>query len=210
MLQRSRSLLLLALILALVACSSSGGTGGRSTSNSGRNSGDRVSSGFPDAPESNSQPSRGDRRVIFYQAKNSVAMILVNRGHSGLKSEQGRLNIALGNPHQSFKALDEDAMESLLKNLGAKGFDAGSSEFVRGDERYFDPRADGSDGYRGIFYVEDNGRRSKMLGLRPQGFNDVQGQRRYQDFSDLKTILLIYWDGVSKSEMPSSDSVSPR
>jgi hypothetical protein len=151
----------------------------------------------------NTGPSRGDRRIIAYQHRPPlVYFILVNEGHRGRATPEGQQRIALNNPHQSYKVLSEVEMDALLESLENRGFARGATAFVPGDEQYFQPQGVGSDRYRGIVYVEEQGVRRKLLGYRPAGPADVDGASMYELFIDAKALCVRWFRDQPRSEQP--------
>lgn len=140
--------------------------------------------------------------MILHQVRGAPVMIMVNEGHSGLKTPKGQLAIALNDASQPFKILDEQRMDNLLASFNNYGLARVATTFERGDERYFGGDGGGTERYRGILYVEDNGVRSKVVGVRAMGESDLAGQDRYKVYSELKAIFSAWFNEVSQAQLP--------
>jgi hypothetical protein len=177
------------------------------TTSQERSSGGRESAGAVSARPRNDS-SYGDVRVVVYQPPNrtrdgkstaDIWMILVNENHDGRQSEQGRYQIALQDPNRGYKVMTEDQTASLLKSLENLGYFEAATPFVAGDEALL--TNSGGDRYRGVIYVETKAGRFKVPGQRPSGSTDAAGQRRYEQFVNLKTAIAA-WYQSTVGELP--------
>lgn len=153
-------------------------------------------------PDGGDLPRTGDFQVVFFQANGAQTMILVNKGHSLRNTDAGRRRLALNIPGGGYKVLDERAMQALLTSLEDRSYFDLATPFRRGDERWFAPQGDPR--YRGMIYVDRNGKREKVLGFRAAGPNDGVGQQRYDAFVKLKLVFLNWFTGTSTTEQPES------
>ena len=64
-------------------------------------------------------PAIPDTRVMLYQPKGDLLLILVNEGHSARATEEGRINLALGEANRAYKVLSDGQMTALLQSLAA-------------------------------------------------------------------------------------------
>ena len=147
------------------------------------------------------EQSLGDVRLVLHQANGAQTMILVNRGNPRRTSLAGQRQLAMGIPDHGYKVLSEEAMTALLTSLDQYNFERLASDFERGDETWFNPRADDRR-YRGILYIERNGTRRKILGFRPAGRDDGVGHQRYQAFVNLKLVFMRWFVSTTATEVP--------
>ncbi len=190
---------LLASIIAVcsltIACSGTGGSSGRSST---------------DTPEARkSTPSGTDSRVMMYQSKNDVLMIFVNESHSWRKSRDGRLAIALQDGSRSYFVISDDEMDALIQSIDARGYSTKATPFVQGDEQFISTRARDIPRYQGIVYVERGNSKTKMLGYRPNGQNDVAGQRDLMLFTEVKGVVQAIAMRNQRSEFPDGGVALP-
>lgn len=174
----------LASLLLLAACSSPG-------------SGDAADPGRDDGAPPGPVV---DRRVAFFEPRTGALMILVNEGHSGRATKEGRINIALGRPRQPYKVLEEGRMRQVLAALEKIGVRRYATSFQRGDERFLDPEAD-IPRYKGLILLQEGDRLQKVVARQPHGPTDTQGHRAYRDFQKLKGVV-YWWYERSRSEDP--------
>ena len=148
--------------------------------------------------------------MIFVQGANDLKLVMVNRGHSWLRSKEGQAALALNQPENGYKILDEAAMQKLLDTFEAKGVNAISSPWEASDDRYLQRGQGGSPEVKGVLFVEDNGVRRKAVGVRPEGRGDAGGIQRYGVFVEGKAAFLLFWETVSKLDFPGAGaSVAP-
>jgi hypothetical protein len=166
----------------------------------------------PHRPMSN-QPARSapipDTRVMLYQPKGDLLLILVNEGNSGRDSEEGRTRLALGESNRAYKVLSDSQMTALLQSLGAGGYDMNAEEFVKGDEQYLGKAAGDLPRYQGIISVERGEAKTKVLGFRKSSESDALGAKRYQSYVSLKALVQKWFGDTSRSEYPIGGVVVP-
>jgi hypothetical protein len=191
-----RILFALTAILSLAACASSGRVA-ENAGQPGRETGPEPAGVTPvSAPG-----TQHDRRVIAYDPRTRLFMILVNTGHSGRASEAGRRALALGRPDVAYKVIGEDAMEALFESMRNRGAFSTATPVTDQDRRYFGSQADISENYRGIILIEEDGQPLKVLGFRALG--DGAGQVRLKLFTDLKYLVTHWFNLRSEIERPS-------
>jgi hypothetical protein len=154
------------------------------------------------APRPEPGPAIPDTRVMLYQPKGDLLLILVNEGHSGRSTEEGRTNLALGELNRAYKVLTDTQMTALLKSLAAAGYDAGAEEFVKGDEQYLGKAAGDLPRYQGIISIERGPGKTKVLGFRKSSESDALGLRRYETYVRLKTLVQKWFADTSRDEYP--------
>jgi hypothetical protein len=157
------------------------------------------------APRRTAAPPTGrspDTRVMLYQPKGDLLLILVNESHSGRASEEGRIALALGDPNRAYKILSDSQMEALLKSLAGAGYDANSAEFVPDDAQYMTASSADLPRYQGLISVERGGVKTKVLGFRKSSEGDAMGARRYQTYAMLKGLVQKWFGDSSRSEFP--------
>jgi hypothetical protein len=147
-------------------------------------------------------PAIPDTRVMLYQPKGDLLLILVNEGHSGRATEEGRTNLALGEPNRAYKVLSDVQMTALLKSLAAAQYDATADEFVKGDEQYLAKASGDLPRYQGIISVERGAGKSKVLGFRKSSESDALGAKRYTSYVQLKTLVQKWFADTSRDEYP--------
>jgi hypothetical protein len=153
--------------------------------------------------------SIGDARVMLYQPKGDILLILVNEGHSGRGTEEGRISLALGDQNRAYKVLTDAAMAALIQSLVAAGYDSNAEEFVKGDEQYLAASSGDLPRYQGIISVERGGAKTKVLGYRKSSESDALGARRYADYVKLKALVQKWFADSSRSEYPVGGVVIP-
>ncbi len=195
-------------LLVLAACSTSGGTAASRGGNAAANPRWSGEAALP-PPEAAAPSPRGDRRIIYFQAREGVTLILVNEGHSGRSSNKGRLSIAMNDPRGSYKVFADAEMDALLKSMEDRGLARLQVAFEPGDEDYLSPDRAAPDRYRGILYLEEAGRRTKVLGFRPNGKDDVLGQDRYRVFTELKALVTLWYREKNIAESPVGGTGAP-
>jgi hypothetical protein len=160
---------------------------------------ERPSPRPPPAPRPRDFP---DTRVMFYQPKGDLLMILVNEAHSGRATESGRVALALGESNRAYKILSDAQMDALLKSLANAGYDVNADEFVLGDEQYLAKTAGEIPRYQGIISVEQGPSKTKLLGFRRASEGDALGLKRYQAYTVLKSLVQKWFGDSSQSEFP--------
>lgn len=195
--------------LLLVACAGTGSGGSDRNGGSAWNQPPRVKTSNP----GEGGPGR-NRHVVLHlpataQSAAALDLVLVDEGHEDRRSPKGRLRLALGQPQLGYKVLASNEMDALMESLRNKGLQRVIEPFQRGDERYFDEASLGAPGYRGMIYLDVDGRKTKVLGWKPRGADDKSGQERYLVFRDLKSLVLNWYRSRSASEMPQSGIAMP-
>lgn len=143
-----------------------------------------------------------DTRVMFYQPKGDLLMIIVNEGNSNRATEAGRVALALGESNRAYKILSDAQMDALLASLSAAGYDVNSSDFVQGDEQYLAKSAADIPRYQGIVSVEQGSSKTKLLGFRRASEGDALGLKRYEAYTKLKGLVQNWFGDSSMSEFP--------
>jgi hypothetical protein len=152
--------------------------------------------------------SRTVRLVIYDRIKNSSQRaVAVNEGHPGLKTESGRMAIALGSAEQAFKVLPEALVDSMLKGLGEKGLEELSSPFESGDEPFITGLGTLPDRFRWCLYLEVDGKRSKVVCKNPSGPDDDLGRALMKRQSELRIAAWTFWDMRKQIEIPRGVSI---
>jgi pyruvate/2-oxoglutarate dehydrogenase complex dihydrolipoamide acyltransferase (E2) component len=151
----------------------------------------------------------GDARVMLYQPKGrsanipfDILLILVNEGHTGRSTEEGRIALALGDQNRAYKVLTDAAMGALIQSLVAAGYESNAAEFVKGDEQYLAASSGDLPRYQGIISVEHGGVKTKVLGYRKSSESDALGGRRYADYVKLKALVQKWFADSPRSEFP--------
>lgn len=143
-----------------------------------------------------------DARVMLYQPKGDILLILVNEGHSDRGTEEGRISLALGDQNRAYKVLSDAAMGALIQSLVAAGYESNAEQFVKGDEQYLAASSGDLPRYQGIISVEHGGVKTKVLGYRKSSESDALGARRYQDYVKLKALVQKWFADSPRSEFP--------
>ncbi len=195
-------------LLALAACSGSGTSGGqRNATNSPASN---ASTSTPEASgEHHSAPVAGDVRVMMYQPKGDVLVIMVNEGHSWRKTADGRHALALGDDSRAYVVLPDAEMGALLESLDSRGYSAIATPFAAGDEQFISTSARDIPRFQGIVFIERGSTKTKVLGYRPSGPTDANGQKSLQQYTDLKAVAQIFAMRNQRSEYPSGGIVFP-
>jgi hypothetical protein len=141
-------------------------------------------------------------RVMFYQPKGDLLLIIVNESHSGRATEAGRLDLSLGDPNRAYKILSDSQMEALIKSLAAQGYDQNAAEFVPEDAQYLTASSTELPRYQGLISVERGPMKTKVLGFRKSSEGDALGARRYQTYALLKGLVQKWFSDSSRSEFP--------
>lgn len=147
-------------------------------------------------------PAIPDTRVMLYQPKGDLLLILVNEGHSARATEEGRTNLALGEANRVYKVLSDGQMTALLQSLAAAQYDATADEFVKGDEQYLSKSSGDLPRYQGIISVERGAGKSKVLGFRKSSESDALGAKRYESYVQLKRLVQKWFADTSRDEYP--------
>jgi hypothetical protein len=159
--------------------------------------------GRPSAPEPQpSAPVLADTRVMLYQPKGDLLLILVNESHGSRLTEEGRLALALGEPTRAYKILSDSQMSALLRSLSAGGYDANAAEFLPEDAQYLTTASADIPRYQGLISVESGSAKTKVLGFRKSSEGDALGLRRYQTYTRLKALVQKWFGDSSRSEFP--------
>ena len=190
------TLLGLMALLALAACASDGQNSGNASRAAREGTPERSGGAAVTTPV-----GQHDRRVIAYDPRTRLFMVLVNQGHSGRATEAGRRALALSRTEVSYKVIEEDAMEALFQSMRNRGAFGAATPVSDEDRRYFGTAADVSANYRGIILIEEDGLPLKILGFRALG--DSAGQARLKLFTDLKYLVTHWFNLRSEIERPS-------
>jgi hypothetical protein len=150
----------------------------------------------------------GDRRVILHQPPharqpNPITMIMVNEAHSERASTEGRIRLAMNDPAQAYKVLGEQEMQALFESMEDRGLDSVSTPYTAQDAQYFDDSL-GIERFRGILFIENGGKVTKVLGFKPTGKDDFAGQQRYRVFAEMKVLVFRWYNSRAESELPVS------
>ncbi len=154
--------------------------------------------------------ARSVRVIVYAHGTVPQTFITVNAGHLGLADAKGRFAIALGRRTQGFKVLDEAMVDRLLESLQGKGFDAAATTFVEGDEALLLGQGSLPERFRGTVYVEIDGVRRKLVGLRPASRDDESGQDRLRRFTEIRMTAITFWDMKGQTDYPNPNSVTGR
>ena len=141
-------------------------------------------------------------RVMLYQPKGDLLLVIVNESHTGRTTEAGRLDLSLGDPNRAYKILTDAQMEALLETMVAQGYDQNASDFVPDDAQYLNASSADLPRYQGMISVERGGRKTKVLGFRKSSEGDAIGARRYQSYAKLKAVVQKWFGDSSRSEYP--------
>lgn len=160
------------------------------------------------SPEAAPPKARTVRIIVYAHGTNPQTFITVNASHPGLADAKGRLAIALGRRTQGFKVLDDVAIDRLLASLTGKGFDADATEFVPGDEALVTGSGSLPERFRGTVYVELDGVRRKLVGVRPNGRDDQAGQERLRRFTEIRMTAITFWDMKGQTDYPNPNSAT--
>ncbi len=193
----SRSLVLLAVTL-LAACTTTS-----STTSEPAKPVVRPTSGAP------SSGAVGDVRVIMYQTKQDLMMVLVNESNAERKTERGRLNLALGDSDRAYKVLTDQQMTTLLASLENRGFSNVADALLDEDAVYLTRASGDIPRFQGVVVVERDGIRRKVLGMRALNESDIGGHQRYKQFVDFKTLVTLKFQATSNAEAPIGGVIMP-
>jgi hypothetical protein len=161
-------------------------------------------------PRNTGNPPGPNSRVMFYQPKGDLLLILVNENHTGRTTEAGRLELALNDANRAYKILTDAQMEALLQSLVAQGYDQNATDFVPDDAQYLTAASADLPRYQGLISVERGGSKTKVLGYRRSSEGDAIGLRRYQSYTQLKALVQKWFGDSSRSEYPVGGVSLPR
>lgn len=188
----ARCTCLAVLLVLVVGCGSSGAR--------------RAPSETPPEWTNDPTPLTVARRVIAYDPRgrgDGTLLILVNEGNPDRATPEGQQRIALSGVARGshgYKVLSERRMDELLAALEVKGFSRRAQPFVAGDERFFGQT--NGDRFRGIVFVEIGEQRSKVVGYRPMGGEDLVGRAAFDDFNEVKGTVLVFSRDQDWTEVP--------
>ena len=183
-------------LAALVGCgtSSSSNRGGTSARDTGRPGPATGGAAVHNAVR--------DGRIILYQPATRTRIVLVNERHARRKTRDGRRYLASGGAgYQVISDASFDAMLETFKNYKARVIE---EPWRSGDERYLQAGPNQFERFKGVVVVENDGRRVKHMGLRPQGATDAVGQAKYKVFVDLKSAVVFANNSSPRLERPDS------
>lgn len=151
----------------------------------------------------------GDVRVIMYQTKQDLMMVLVNESNADRKTERGRLNLALGDSDRAYKVLTDQQMSTLIASLENRGFSNVADAFLAEDSVYLTRASGDIPRFQGVVVVERDGIRRKVLGMRALNESDTGGHQRYKQFVDFKTLVTLKFQATSNAEAPIGGVIMP-
>jgi hypothetical protein len=158
----------------------------------------------PDAGPNAQRPVApiADTRVMVYQPKGDLLLILVNESHGARRTEEGRLALALGDPVRAYKILSDSQMAAMVESLRAAGYEQSASEFLPEDAQYLTAASGDIPRYQGLISVESGPVKTRVLGFRKSSEGDALGLRRYQTYTRLKALVQKWFGDSSRSEFP--------
>lgn len=149
-------------------------------------SGDGSSGGTPPNPIA-SQPRRGtapDRRIVVIRAREQHAFALVNYSHSRRRPDvrpDGPRGLALGGRIPNYNVISDSDFDELVRRLRDKGWNTYASPMKARDAELFFPDNLAQTELIGIMMLEENGQRTRMIGVRdgglsPRLFRDMRAE----------------------------------